>query len=127
MRWLLTTSKVRSLELEDQLDRHHVFPKGALKKASIDPHVANHGLNGVVLNKASNLNFGSKDTKKYIHHLLRQPNPPSESELRERVESHLIPYDVLIGSERIELRYRNFILARAKLVESKLLQLTAID
>ena len=50
----LDASCIRKLEGTGKLDRHHVFPREFLKAHSTTEE-ANHGLNGVLLTKGSNL------------------------------------------------------------------------
>lgn len=114
----LSPDVVRDLEASGKLDRHHVFPKAVLRGHFNDAQM-NHALNGVVLSKATNQAFSKKDPKDYISWILRETGAPNDIELRRKVESHFIPYDILTSDERVEVRYRKFIKERARRIAAK--------
>lgn len=119
-----TNNWVRDLEIKGALHRHHVFPKALLKENGFSFEQINHGLNGVVLSENSNKSFSKADPHEYLQSLLNEENGPSEKELKCWVESHLVPYDVLMSKDSVESRYRIFIERRAQLVAEKFRTLT---
>ena len=118
----LDTNTVRDLEDRRKLDRHHVFPKKYLRN-HIDPIVIDHGLNGVLLSKEGNIALGTQAPDLYLKKILNQSQGLSEGELRNRVESHLVPYLALISPGTPKARYKNFIKQRAKLMENEIKRL----
>ena len=118
----LDASNIRTLENTSQLDRHHVFPRDFLKGHST-PEEVNHGLNGVLLTKASNLTLSKKNPALYLKRILKDSHSLSEKELRNRVESHLVPYDALKSGGTPKSRYKNFIKQRARLVAAEIANL----
>ena len=121
----LDISRVRDLEESGRLDRHHVFPRKVLDEFFKKEQI-NHGLNGVLLGKPSNQSLSNKDPREYIQWILRLPGAPSESELCRRVESHLVPYEVLVRTGSAKSRYPAFIKARARLVACRIATLCAL-
>ena len=121
----LNTRRVRELVSAGKLDRHHVFPRnilvGKFEKAAV-----NHGLNGVLLSKSGNQALSKKDPAKYMKWILDQQKSLSEEELRRRVESHLVPYDVIVGAGGVKARYEAFIEERARLVSEKFKELAKL-
>ena len=115
----LNSGKVRELDREDNLDRHHVFPRkvlsGVFKREQI-----NHGLNGVLLCKPTNQSLSEKDPADYMNWIRDQPGGPNEATLRARVESHLVPYDVIVGDGSLKERYEGFISERARTVARRI-------
>ena len=122
----LTPSRVRQLEGESKLHRHHIFPKALLREHDIHDHSINHGLNGILLSRPSNNTFSRSDPQVYLTTLLGGPACPTETELRQWVESHLVPYDTIMASGTVRQRYCSFIKQRAILVAAKLEELTRL-
>lgn len=104
---------IRDLEATRNLDRHHVFPRDLLKREGIDKARIEHGLNGVLLDRRTNRRFSKSDPKDCFENIL---GDTSEDKLRARVESHLVPFDMLWRKDTIERRYQTFITKRAELV-----------
>ena len=121
----LDTSRIRDLEEAGRLDRHHVFPRKVLNGLFKGEQI-NHGLNGVLLGKPSNQSLSNKDPREYLQWILELPSTPSESELRRRVQSHLVPYEILIRDRPVKTRYQSFIKARARLVARRIETLCAL-
>ena len=118
----LDANTIRNLENTSKLDRHHVFPREFLKGHSTREKIS-HGLNGVLLTKASNLAFSKKDPALYLKRILKDSQSLSENELRNRVESHLVPYDALKSDGTPKSRYKNFVKQRARLVAAEIANL----
>ena len=118
----LDENTVRDLEDRRKLDRHHVFPKGYLG-GHVTRDEINHGLNGVLLSKEGNISLGNKAPDVYLKRILDQSQGLSEEELKGRVESHLVPYDVLFSQGTPKSRYTNFIKQRAKIVANEIAML----
>ncbi len=119
---ILDVNAIRKLEGERRLDRHHVFPREFLK-AHFESAEINHGLNGVLLNKSSNLALWKMDPALYLKKILKDTQGLKEAELRARVESHLVPYDALKSKGSPKSRYKNFIKQRARLVVAEIARL----
>ena len=110
---------IRELEEARKLDRHHVFPQEVLG-AHFKPEEINHGLNGVLLTKGSNLALSKMDPVLYLQRIRKESPSVSDKELRDRVESHLVPYDALKSEGTLKKRYNNFIRQRAELVAAEI-------
>lgn len=119
---LLDPTRLRKLEDERKLDRHHVFPKGYLGNEAKREEV-NHGVNGVLLSKEGNLALGNRAPDVYLKKILDESQGLTEDELRARVESHLVPYDALMSQGNPRARYVNFIRQRANLLADEIAQL----
>ena len=121
----LSTRKVRELATAVDLDRHHVFSRNVLT-GRVPKQAINHGLNGVLLSKRGNQALSKKDPAEYMKWILQQPQGPTEEELRQRVESHLVPYDIITSGGSVEARYEAFIKARANLIAKKVKELSRL-
>lgn len=116
--------RIRELENRRNLDRHHVFPQEVLKQEGIGKASVQHGLNGVLLNKGTNLRLSKLDPADYFRDILEQT---TENKLRARVSSHLIPYDEIMGGEgSVRERYSAYLVGRAKLVSEEIRRLVTV-
>lgn len=119
----MTAERVRQLDGEGTLDRHHVYTRNSLIRGGLarsDVRI-NHPLNIVAIQKLSNISLGSKEPAEYLEGLKRHDRGLTDRALRERVESHLLPYDVVtrrVGP--IKDRYAEFLKERAALVWSRI-------
>jgi len=111
--------RVRDLEHKGDLHGHHVFPKALLEKNGFSREQINHGLNGVLLSANTNRSFAKADPREYLESLLNEDHCPSQEQLKRWVESHFVPYDVLMATDSVALRYRAFIKERAWRVASE--------
>ena len=111
----LTETYVQDLERRGKLDRHHVFPRNYLK-GHVEPEQINHCLNGVLLSKDGNLSLGSRSPDLYLRRILKSSHGLEEDWLRDRVNSHLVPYDTLMSEGTPKVRFTNFIKRRATLL-----------
>ncbi len=119
----LDARKLRELKIEGSLHRHHIFPRELLKGAGLDKPRIYHGLNGVVLAGPTNEEFSNKVPAAYLRGILERQGGLSEKTLQSRVESHLVPYDVLIKDGEVEEIYKEFIERRAELVATRIKEL----
>lgn len=115
----LSTELIRSLRSEGELDNHHVFPRAVLK-GEFEKNQIDNGLNGVILSKPANKALASKAPDAYLLKILEQSHGLTNDELRRRVESHFVPFDVLMSNKPIKSRYRQFISERAKLIAKEI-------
>ena len=118
----MTPGTVRQLESDNQLDRHHVFPRKALTRGedSLDRHspLINHGLNIVLLRKKANITLGGKEPAVYLSRLLETNADLTEEELISRINSHMSPYDLLLSQDgSLPDRYDHFLTRRAEMLQ----------
>ena len=118
----LTPGTVRQLESENQLDRHHVFPRKALTQGehSLDRSnpLINHGLNIVLLRKKANITLGGKEPAVYLNRLLDTNADLTGEELGSRINSHMSPYDLLLNQDgSLPDRYNQFLTRRAEMLQ----------
>ena len=99
-----------------------MFPREVLK-AHFTTEEINHGLNGILLTKESNLALSKMDPARYLQRILKAIQGLSDKELRDRAESHLVPYDALKSGGTTKSRYNNFIKQRAQLVAAEIAKL----
>ena len=109
----LTIALVRQLEDEQDLDRHHVFPRDVLRKAGVDGKLVQNGLNGVVLDRRTNLRLWKKSPDNYVSEMLSDLKI-QEDEMQERIEGHHVPFAEMKSSKgTVEQRYHKFLKKRA--------------
>ena len=120
----LTARRLRELSGRGNLDRHHVFPRQVLK-GSFRPEEINHGLNGVVLGGSSNKEFSRKRPLEYLGNIVDTQSGIAEQVIRERVESHMVPYDILMQDGELKDLYPAFISARAEMMAAAIRRLGA--
>ena len=118
----LSTESVRLLKSRGELDNHHVFPRAVLK-GKFEKNQIDNGLNGVILSKPANKALASKAPDAYLCKILEQSQGLTNDELRRRVESHFVPFDVLMSNRPIRTRYRQFISERANLIAKEIARL----
>ena len=107
---------------------HHLFPKRYLKTHNIDSKQIDHCLNLSLITKDTNGLIGKEPPYKYLNpnsklHIGTINN--SGCELRELVETHVIPFDELSSEPKgnnsenpdVERIYREYIKARARMME----------
>lgn len=123
---VMDVERIRELERGRRLDRHHVFPKDALRDV-VSAEDADRGMNGVLLSKAANLSLARKDPRDYLLYVRKEAQGLSESSLKQRVESHLVSYEVLVAEGPIGDRYRRFIAERAERIREKVQELCAFE
>ena len=122
----LNPQRVRRLEEDRNLDRHHVFPVAALRKAGIrDRQKVNSGLNGVFIDGRTNKRLSKEKPETYIEKALHNDKNLSREELQGRIEQHLVPYRVLAELDNLEQRYTRFLSERAKIIGDRIEEVTA--
>ena len=122
----LSASAIRELQALRKLDRHHVFPKAALVEGKVDEVLIQHGLNGVVLDRRTNLRLWKIEPSEYVPNILDDLDI-DDSELRDRVEGHLVPYrDLESKRGTLEARYKRFLQKRAELLAERIEELTTL-
>ena len=119
----LDAIKLRELKSQGKLHRHHIFPRKILQDAGMAKPLIYHGLNGVVLSKPTNSEFSRKPPADYLNGILKAQPGLRKTALRERVESHLVPYDLLVKSGDVKIIYQKFIERRAALIANKIAEL----
>jgi len=90
---------------------HHLFPVGVLSGDRQDERV-NRGLNCALITWTTNRKVGAQTPSEYIGRRAEAAHL-GEDAVRQRLESHLIPYDALVGDD-----YDTFLLARAERVHA---------
>ena len=129
----LDTTRIRRLEQQGELDRHHIFPRTVLRnqlpgEPKDQRQKIYHGLNGVVLDGSTNNSIPNRPPSDYLEWIVQQRGGPAhEDQLRSYVEGHLVPYHALtITGGTLHDRYENFIRERARVIAAKVLELTAL-
>ncbi|TGM19322.1 DUF262 domain-containing protein [Leptospira selangorensis] len=101
---------------------HHLFPDALLKEAAIDSYLA---LNCALITWKTNRVIGRKNPLEYLRERI---DWSSENEVRRRLKTHLIPWEVLASAtysdfeststkEKIRDDFKKFLSARASLVQ----------
>ena len=122
----LSATAIRELQGLRKLDRHHVFPKKALFEGDVDEKLIQHGLNGVVLDQRTNLRLWKVPPSEYVVRMLEELEVDGK-ELRERVESHLVPYKELKSKRgSIRQRYTKYLQQRAELMAERIEELATL-
>jgi len=115
---------------------HHLFPKDYLKRSGLKSKQFNHGLNQAMVTSKTNSIIRNRPPHEYLAvdgALARAANGEAHEELPRLVESHRIPYAALVAKPRsgrprdadVETRYREFIKARAEMMETAMKALIA--
>ena len=76
-------------------DIHHIFPEAYCRSENIKRHKYNSIVNKTPILPATNRSIGGKAPSKYIVDILNKVDNLSEDILKERIESHLINYELL--------------------------------
>lgn len=78
-------------------DIHHIFPESYCKKKGIKRQRYNSIVNKTPILPATNRSIGGNAPSEYTKTILKKVNGLTERELKERIESHCIDYDLLIA------------------------------
>ena len=95
---------------------HHIYPR-SLIEGTFEDYEVNSALNCALISWKTNRKISAKTPKEYIEERAQDASA-TESEIRERLESHLIPYDCLIDGD-----FRDFLKARSKLIHEAMQKL----
>ncbi|WP_417477890.1 GmrSD restriction endonuclease domain-containing protein [Maricaulis sp.] len=102
----------------DSREFHHLYPVGILGGDREDERV-NRALNCAVITWTTNRKVGAQTPKEYIGKRAAAASL-GEDAVRQRLESHRVPYDALIAGD-----YDAFLAARAALIHADMVQLCA--
>lgn len=90
-------------------DIHHIFPEAYCKNENIKRQKYNSIVNKTPILPATNRSIGGKAPSKYIADILNKVDNLSEEVLKERIESHLVNYELLKSDN-----FDDYIVDRAK-------------
>ena len=97
---------------------HHIFPDGHLKNRAGDLESASfRALNCALITWRTNRRIAAKDPRRYLIERL-DGTELGETQLRERLDSHLIPYDSMIESN-----YERFLDERGMMIHGEMSRL----
>lgn len=127
----LSATVVRELQGLRKLDRHHVFPKAALADGNVEEDLIQHGLNGVVLDQRTNLRLWKVPPSEYVDQMLNDEMLKElgvgVDQLKDRIESHLVPFDELRSKRGgMRQRYMRYLQRRAKLMAERIEELASL-
>ena len=127
----LSANRIRQIESEALLDRHHVFPKKALIDGDDgkgkdglnkqNPFI-HHGLNIVLTGKITNIKIGGKKPAEYLKEIRESNQHLTEVAFKAHIESHQgVPYQTLTcPDEKIVALYRKYLKERADALWSEI-------
>ncbi len=104
----ITMDIVKSMD--EAPDIHHIFPEAYCKKMGLDKNKWNSIINKTPLLPASNRQIGGDAPSVYSKSIMKKAEI-DESDLRLRVESHLVNYDYLVSND-----FDKYFIARAKAI-----------
>lgn len=96
--------------MDESPDIHHIFPEAYCKKMRFDKNKWNSIVNKTPLLPASNRQIGGDAPSVYSKNIMKKAEI-NETDLRMRVESHLINYDYLVSDD-----FDHYFIARAKAI-----------
>ena len=96
---------------------HHLFPDAHLAKQGVSDTEIYRSLNCALVTWQTNRNISAKEPERYLAERL-EGTPLGEAEVRQRLSSHIIPYDEMVAGD-----YGSFLEERAQRVHQKMLQL----
>lgn len=96
---------------------HHLFPDAHLRRLEFDDAKIFRSLNCALVTWQTNRNISAKEPEKYLAERL-DGTPLGEAEVRQRLASHLIPYDEMVAGG-----YEAFLAKRAAMVRGEILKL----
>ncbi|MCA1243962.1 DUF262 domain-containing protein [Stappia stellulata] len=95
---------------------HHVYPRSLLQEEFPD-HEINSALNCALISWKTNRKIAAKNPKQYLEER-RQDANATEEQVRQRLESHRVPFDDLVNGD-----FRTFIETRANLIHTSMQKL----
>lgn len=96
---------------------HHLFPDAHLERQGYSDAEIYRSLNCALVTWQTNRNISDKEPERYLAERL-EGTPLGEAEVRQRLDSHLIPYDEMVAGD-----YVKFLERRAQKVRDKMLKL----
>ena len=96
---------------------HHLFPSAHLESKSVPSSKIFRALNCALVSWRTNRNISDKDPEKYLSER-RLPESPSDWQVKERLLSHLIPYEEMVNND-----YHVFLERRAEMVSAEMFNL----
>lgn len=98
---------------------HHLFPVAHLSKQGVNDEKIFRSLNCALITWRTNRNISAKEPERYLAERL-DGTGVTQDELRQRLTSHLIPYDETVRGD-----YETFIAKRAHMVHEAMVSLCA--
>ena len=98
-------------------ESHHLFPDAHLDRQGYSDAEIYRSLNCALVTWQTNRNISDKEPERYLAERL-VGTPLGEAEVRQRLDSHLIPYDEMVADD-----YSQFLEQRAQRVREKMLKL----
>lgn len=96
---------------------HHLFPDAYLSRLGVPDAEIYRSLNCALVTWQTNRNISDKEPERYLAERL-EGSPLGEQEVRQRLSSHLVPYDEMVAKN-----YNAFLEKRAALVHDKMRKL----
>ena len=96
---------------------HHIYPKAMISEKDFSDQEINSALNCALISWKTNRKISARSPKQYIKERAQDARA-SEEQVRQRLDSHLIPYDELIRGD-----FRKFLDARAKRIHDAMMLL----
>lgn len=95
---------------------HHLFPDAHLKKQGVEEQRIFRSLNCALVTWKTNRNISAKEPERYLAER-RTKYDPGEATIKERLTSHLIPYDEMVAGD-----YEAFLTKRAEMVREAMIK-----
>ncbi|SFU67681.1 DUF262 domain-containing protein [Nitrosospira multiformis] len=96
---------------------HHLFPDAHLIRLGVADSEIYRSLNCALVTWQTNRNISDKEPERYLAERL-EGTPLGEAEVRQRLLSHLIPYEEMVAGD-----YQAFLKQRAELIQEKMFKL----
>lgn len=96
---------------------HHIYPKKFISEKNYTDQEINSALNCALISWKTNRKISARSPKQYIKERAQDARA-TEKQVKQRLNSHLIPYDELIGGN-----FGEFLSARAKRIHEAMLLL----
>lgn len=98
---------------------HHLFPVARLKEQGYEDREIFRALNCALVTWQTNRSISAKTPERYLAER-RDGTSLGESEVRRRLESHIVPFDEMVAGD-----YENFLTTRAQMMYAMMLKLCA--
>lgn len=96
---------------------HHLFPDAHLKRRAVPDEHIYRSLNCALVTWRTNRSISDKEPEQYLAER-REGSTLGEAEIRARLASHLVPFDLMVADD-----YYGFLTARAALVQDAMIRL----